>query len=131
MRSRLVHYILCLMLVLQGLPMMPVAQAHAPCPVMATHVATPSYAAMTMHAATAMPCDYRMPGSMGSGMHAAAAHGHDRMTNCGSPCQANVPAALMPVAILATLHLPAILASDPRPLQYGICEDSIQRPPIA
>ena len=131
MRSRLVHYILCLMLVLQGLPMMPVAQAHAPCPVMATHAATSSHAAMAMHAARAMPCDHCMPGSMGSGMHAAAAHGHDCMTNCGLPCQANVPAALMPVAILATLYLPAILASDPRPLLYGIREDSIQRPPIA
>ena len=131
MRSRLVHYILCLMLVLQGLPMMPVAQAHAPCPVMATHAATSSPAAMAMHAARAMPCDHCMPGSMGSGMHAAAAHGHDCMTSCGLPCQANVPAALMPVTMLATLNLPSILSPDPRPLQYGIREDSIQRPPIA
>lgn len=137
MRTPFFNVMLCLMLVLQGLPMMPVAQAQAPCPAMAAHEAMAAHGAMTMHAAKAMPCDHCMTGSgFATGQRASivrAPHlqGPDCMNTCAWPCQANVPAGLVKVATFLALQLPAVLSEAPRLMRDGIRGESIQRPPIA
>jgi hypothetical protein len=138
MRSRLFHIVLCLMLVLQGLPMSPVARASVPC------------AAMPMHAGMTMPGSRQMAGAM-PGMDAPAIHGpainqaHDLVLvqrpgahaqpgclgNCSLPCQQNVPVALLPMTSLVLPQRPIVRSPAPRPLHYAPLDDSIQRPPIA
>jgi len=137
MRTPFFNLMLCLMLVLQGLPMMPVAQAQAPCPAMATHDAMAAHGAMAMHAAKAMPCVRCVTGSgnatgqRASTVRAPHMQGPDCMNSCAWPCQANVPAGLVTVATFVALRLPPILSDGPRPMHDGIRGETIQRPPIA